>query len=247
MHHLRRGRAIYVESLVRADLDALWAATQEPDRHRRWDLRFGEISYLIAVDGEPQQFTYATTVAGIRVAGTGEALGDRHRPDGTRWSGLRFWTDDRRSVLRTGAGYWKYVPTDDGIRFLTRFDYRTRWGTAGVVLDRCGFRPAFGWATAWSFDRLRIWLEDGVPPERSARRYLLNRLGFAVAAAGTALVVLAPHPRHGRNRARIGRAPAAAVLVAGAATWAGTLRGLPSGRRPLRRAPDRQPPVGDLP
>lgn len=240
---MQRGGAIYVESLVRADLDALWAATQEPEKHQRWDLRFGEINYLTAVGSQPQQFSYATTVAGIRVAGTGEALGDRHRPDGSRWSGLRFWTDDRRSVLRTGAGYWKYVPTDDGIRFLTRFDYRTRWGAAGVVLDRCAFRPAFGWATAWSFDRLRIWLEDGVPPERSARRYVLHRLGLVAATAGFVHGSLSRRPRSGRGF----RAPAAVLLVLGTATSAATARGLPSGRRPLRRAPDRQPPVGDLP
>src|SRR5690606_29325359 len=27
--------------------------------------------------------------------------------------------------------------------------------------------PGFGWATAWSFDRLRLWLKEGIPPERS--------------------------------------------------------------------------------
>ena len=143
-------------------------ATQDPARHQRWDVRFGRITYLPRVDGEPQRFTYATTVApGVTIAGTGESLGDRDRPDGTRWSGLTFWADDRRSIIDAGAGYWRYVPTDDGVRFLTRYDYRPRWGRVGEVLDRRAFRPLFGWATAWSFDRLRLWLEDGTPPERS--------------------------------------------------------------------------------
>ena len=31
------------------------------------------------------------------------------------------------------------------------------------------FRPLMGWATAWSFDRLRIWAEDGITPETSLR------------------------------------------------------------------------------
>ena len=62
------------------------------------------------------------------VAGTGESLGDRDRADGTSWSGLRFWATDRRSLIDAGAGYWRYIPGDDGIRFLTRYDYRPTLG-----------------------------------------------------------------------------------------------------------------------
>jgi hypothetical protein len=161
-------RPIYVESRIDAAIEDLWTATQDPEQHQRWDVRFGSIEYLEREDGEPQRFTYATTVApGLTVAGTGESLGDRDRADGSRWSGLKFWADDRRSLIAAGAGYWRYVPTDDGIRFLTRYDYRTRWGRFGEAIDRHLFRPVFGWATAWSFDRLRLWLEDGTPPERS--------------------------------------------------------------------------------
>ena len=75
------------------------------------------------------------------IAGTGESLGDRDRPDGTRWSGLKFWADDRRSIIDAGAGYWRYVPTDDGIRFLTRYDYRPRWGRFGELVDRARVPP----------------------------------------------------------------------------------------------------------
>ena len=101
-------------------MDTLWAATQEPDRHQRWDVRFGRIEYLARGGDEALRFTYATTVApGVVIAGTGESLGDRDRQDGSRWSGLKFWTTDRRSIIEAGAGYWRYVPTDDGIRFAT--------------------------------------------------------------------------------------------------------------------------------
>lgn len=149
-------------------MEALWAATQDPQQHQRWDVRFGSIEYQPHVDGEPQRFTYAAKLLpGITIAGTGESLGDRDRPDGSRWSGLAFWADDRRSIIAAGAGYWRYVPTDDGIRFLTRYDYRPRWGAFGEVVDRYAVRPLFGRATAWSFDRLRLWLEDRVTPERS--------------------------------------------------------------------------------
>jgi hypothetical protein len=164
-------------------MEDLWAATQDPERHQRWDVRFGAISYDPPVDGEPQRFTYATTVApGVTVAGTGESLGERDRPDGSRWSGLRFWAADPRSIIEAGAGYWRYVPTDDGIRFLTRYDYRTRWGRFGDLADRWVFRPVFGWATAWSFDRLRLWLEDGVAPERARDQAMAH----AAAVAGIA-------------------------------------------------------------
>jgi hypothetical protein len=59
------------------------------------------------------------------------------------------------------------VPTEDGVRFLTQYDYEPRFGVAGRAVDGLLFRPLLGWATAWSFDRLRLWLEDGIPPERS--------------------------------------------------------------------------------
>ena len=74
-----------------------------------------------------------------------------------------------RSLIRSGSGYWRYEPTSGGVRFLTRYDYETRWGALGALVDRVLFRPLLGWATAWSFDRLRIWLEEGVEPERSRR------------------------------------------------------------------------------
>ena len=295
-------------------MDALWGATQDPVRHQRWDVRFGEIEYLPRVDGEPQQFRYATTVApGLTIAGTGESLGDRDRSDGSRWSGLKFWANDWRSLIDAGAGYWRYVPTEDGIRFLTRYDYRPRWGRAGEFLDRVLFRPLFGWATAWSFDRLRLWLEDGTPPEHSRNQAIAH----AAAAAGVAGVWvyhgLVPKlwkvdadeltfwtvigAGTGVARAAV-RATGLAEIAYGVATvrrshrrWpfvltlaampalaigAGvtdrrlltrafnpvslnfatsalavvalaTRSGLPSGRVPLRTAPDRQPDVGDLP
>ena len=180
-----RRKPIYVESLINAPIEALWKATQEPTLHERWDVRFGQIEHLTRDDGEAQRFRYATTVApGVTIAGTGESLGDRDRPDGTRWSGLKFWASDRRSIIDAGAGYWRYVPVADGVRFLTRYDYRPRWGTIGDQVDRWLFRPLFGWATAWSFDRLRIWLEDGTAPEVS-RNLAIGHASATSAVAGT--------------------------------------------------------------
>jgi|SRR5207302_579703 len=146
--------SIYVEILVRAPMEALWAHTQIPALHERWDLRFSRIEYLPLIgDGTPQRFRYATRIGfGLEVSGEGETIGQRALPDGSSTSALKFGSDAPLSIIREGSGYWKYIPTRDGVRFLTWYDYRTRFGAAGAVFDRVVFRPLIGWATAWSFD-----------------------------------------------------------------------------------------------
>ncbi|MFD3992499.1 hypothetical protein [Streptomyces sp. NPDC058548] len=183
---------LYIETRVRADLETLWERTQEPDRHQRWDLRFTEIDYLPRAEDEPQHFRYATRVLPfLVVAGTGVSAGERHRAGGDRVSALRFSSPHPLSLLAEGSGYWRYVPTADGVRFLTGYDYRPRWGRPGRLADRLVFRPLMGWATAWSFDRLRLWCERGITPERSRNRWLLELLArtllVAVPWAATAL------------------------------------------------------------
>jgi hypothetical protein len=168
-------RPIYVEITIRAPLDEVWRVTQEPAQHGRWDLRFTRIDYLPRAEGEPQRFLYATRIGlGLEIRGEGESVGEKDARDGSRTSALTFGSDDPRSLIHRGSGYWRYVPVGEGTRFITRYDYETRFGAAGRVFDAAVFRPLLGWATAWSFDRLRLWLEDGVTPE-DARRRLLPR------------------------------------------------------------------------
>jgi hypothetical protein len=124
----------------------------------------------------------------MQVAGEGESLGERDLPGGCRVSSLKFSSADPRSIIREGSGYWKYIPTSDGIRFLTWYDYRTRFGRPGAIFDRFVFRPMIGWATALSFDRLRLWLEEGVRPETSLRQLLSH-----LCARGTLAFVFAYH------------------------------------------------------
>jgi hypothetical protein len=182
--------SIYVETLIRAPMDALWEHTQDPGLHQRWDLRFSTIEYLPRADeSEPQRFRYATRIGfGIEVAGSGESRGERDLPGGGRVSSLWFGSEDARAIIREGSGYWKYIPTADGIRFLTRYDYGARFGRAGALFDRLVFRPMIGWATAWSFDRLRLWLERGVPPETALRQAIVR-----ACARGTLAFVFAYH------------------------------------------------------
>ncbi|MFE1885092.1 hypothetical protein [Streptomyces diastatochromogenes] len=164
---------LYIETHIRTDLDDLWAHTQDPAQHQRWDLRFTEIDHLPRAEGEPQRFRYAARVLPfLKVSGTGVTAGEKERPDGTRTSALRFLSPHPLSLLAEGSGYWRYVPDAQGVRFLTGYDYRPRWGAFGALADRLLFRPLTGWATAWSFDRLRLWLERGITPERALANWL---------------------------------------------------------------------------
>jgi len=194
--------SIYVEIPIRASMDEVWEKTQNPQHHQRWDLRFTQIEYLPRQDEEPQRFLYRTRVGfGLKIDGQGESVGERDGDGGARTSSLKFWSADPKSLIKTGSGYWKYVPAGaEGaasewagvdpstslragcpyIRFFTWYDYETRFGTLGKLIDRCLFRPLLGWATAWSFDRLRLWIEKGISPEVSRDRALVY-----LAARGT--------------------------------------------------------------
>lgn len=175
---------LYVEARIRCALEALWQHTQQPELHQQWDLRFTEITYLPRPsEAAPQQFLYATRIGfGLGVAGRGESQGTKEK-NGERTSVLKFWSDEWVSLIREGAGFWKYVPTADGLRFFTRYDYQTRGGPAGRWLDRLAFRPLIGWATAWSFDCLRLWLETGQRPAVSRRLALADGLARATLGA----------------------------------------------------------------
>jgi len=128
--------SIYVEILVRAPMDALWAHTQTPALHEKWDLRFSRIEYLPkALATEPQRFRYTTRIGfGLELSGEGETVAHRNLPDGSCSSALRFSSGEPWSIIREGSGYWKYIPTSDGIRFLTWYDYRTRFWKGGDAL-----------------------------------------------------------------------------------------------------------------
>lgn len=242
------GHGLYIEARIRAGLECVWERTQDPAQHQRWDLRFTRIAYLPRAEGEPQRFTYGVRVLpGLLVAGTGISAGERHRPDGTRTSALRFACAHPLSFLTEGRGYWRYVPCEGGrageggwegagswkggggragegggIRFLTGYDYEPRWGRPGRLADRLLFRPLMGWATAWSFDRLRLWCERGITPERALRH------GLAEVAVRLAAVALAAWA-----------APLAAVPVLLAAVLLPPLPSTPSAARCLRRPPAR--------
>lgn len=156
-----KNKPVYVELDMAADMETLWKYTQHPEEHEKWDLRFTEISYLPRGYGEEvQRFKYATRIGfGLYISGTGETAATVRRASGERTSVLKFGSDHPLSLIRTGGGYWRYVPHASGVTFITKYDYQTRFGPFGRWFDRLLFRPLIGWATAWSFDRLRLWIE----------------------------------------------------------------------------------------
>ena len=177
--------SLYVQIDIHTSIERLWELTQTPGLHQRWDLRFTDIQYLPRPDpNEPQRFLYATRIGfGVEIRGEGETAGSLEK-DGERSSALRFWSDDSKSLIREGAGYWRYTPCAGGIRFATGYDYDVRFGWLGRFFDRLLFRPLMGWATALSFDRLRLWLERDISPEVSMHQSLVNLL----ARAGVAFI-----------------------------------------------------------
>src|SRR5207247_6179098 len=138
-----------------AGVDGVCRHTQVPELHQRWDLLFTSIDYLPKnSEEEPQRFRYSTRLGfGLKIDGEGESTGTREDANGLRTSALKFWSADPKSLIAEGSGYWQYIPTASGVTFLTWYDYRTRFGAAGRLIDRLLFRPLIGWATAWSFDR----------------------------------------------------------------------------------------------
>ena len=168
---------LYIEIRIKADMDMVWRLTQEPGFHQRWDLRFTQIEYLPkASEEDTQRFLYETRIGfGLAIRGTGESVATRLSSGGSATSSLKFASEDKLSLISEGAGYWKYIPTPEGLRFLTWYDYRARYGFMGRAVDTV-FRPLMGWATAWSFDRLRIWTEDGIAPEISLRMSIIHAI-----------------------------------------------------------------------
>ena len=167
-------RPLYIETKIKCDLDTLWTNTQNPSFHQQWDLRFSEISYLPKKDPtEPQKFHYSTKIGfGIKISGIGESIATKTKDNGESTSVLKFSSDSSISIIKQGSGYWKYVPEADGIKFYTGYDYETRWGFLGKLLDKFIFRPLMIWATAWSFDCLKNWIEKGFHPKQAVKAQL---------------------------------------------------------------------------
>jgi DoxX-like family len=168
-------KPIYVEIPIETEMEDLWDASQRPDQHEQWDLRFTSITYLPKEnESDPQHFSYKTNVGiGVVVEGWGKSVGEFNGKGGSRTSSLHFGTDQQISIISEGKGYWKYIPNEKKtVTFLTQYDYDTRFGSVGDLIDTAIFRPMIGWGTALSFDVLKRWLEKGESPASQYTRFI---------------------------------------------------------------------------
>ncbi|WP_226657135.1 DoxX-like family protein [Pseudalkalibacillus hwajinpoensis] len=168
-------KSIFVEISIETEMEDLWDASQQPHQHEQWDLRFTSITYLPKEnESDPQHFSYKTnTGIGVVVEGWGKSAGEFNSKDGSRTSSLHFGTDQQISIISEGKGYWKYIPDESGkVTFLTQYDYDTRFGRLGALIDAAIFRPMIGWGTALSFDVLKRWLEKGESPASQYTRFI---------------------------------------------------------------------------
>ncbi|GAF12441.1 LOW QUALITY PROTEIN: hypothetical protein JCM19045_1638 [Bacillus sp. JCM 19045] len=167
---MSKSKPIYVETFIKSELDTVWMYTQEPDLHQQWDLRFSDITYIPKEEPDaPQQLptkqisVFVRLKAQVRVAS---------REEKRKALILEVLADHPLSLIDNGGGYWKYIEHDGGVQFMTQYNYQTKWGPVGRIIDLI-FKPLMGWATAWSFDALRLWLEKGIPPALSVSRSLI--------------------------------------------------------------------------
>ncbi|WJE54365.1 DoxX-like family protein [Bacillus cereus] len=197
---MKKQKPIYVQTEMETSMDELWKYTQDPMLHTEWDARFTEISYLARKEDEPQRFLYKTKIGfGLEIAGEGESIGELQKETGERISSLKFWTDSELSLIKIGRGYWKYTPNGKNICFETQYDYETRFRGVGRIIDSYVFRPLLGWATAWSFDALKLWLEKGLHPCLLIRKTIMYwltcfLLAFVWGYQGLVPKVLFAHP-----------------------------------------------------
>lgn len=194
-----KSKPIYVEIPIKVPIQRVWDASQKPDLHAQWDLRFSSIRYLPKEADQPQLFTYTRNVGPfLKVEGWGKSSGSAHLENGTRSSSLHFGTNQKISPIHEGRGYWKYEPMDKGTKFLTQYDYKPNFGKVGQFIDLF-FRPLMGYATALSFDVLKRWLEKGEAPASQYRRFFTTQLlsiffAFLWIYQGLVPKIIAMHP-----------------------------------------------------
>ncbi len=131
---------------------------------------------------------------GLEVAGWGRYLQNAPLSRST----FEFGSDEPLSLILRGRGVWLYERRPEGTFFKTVFDYETRHGAFGEMLDAVLFRPVMRLATEWSFETLRQACagdEGAVARRRSRARFAL----FFLAR------VLGLPPRAGAARSWLGQ------------------------------------------
>ncbi len=204
-------RRIVVEALIPAPVEEVWERTQTPELHVGWDLRFSSIRALPERDARGfHLLEYRTRIGfGHEVTGWGRYLQNTPRVRST----FEFGSEDPWSLITRGRGVWLYERRPEGTFFKTVFDYQTRHGVAGELLDAFVFRPLMQLATEWSFETLRLWCE-GDAGAVARRRSRWRFAAFALAR----MLGRPPAPGAARSWLGSGREPGAPPRVSPALT-----------------------------
>jgi hypothetical protein len=97
---------------------------------------------------------YRTKIGfGLEVKGIGRYL--QNTP--LKHSTFEFESDDWKSLITIGRGIWQYKPCAEGAYFRTVYDYETRYGMLGEMIDALVFRPVMQLGTEYGFETLRRW------------------------------------------------------------------------------------------
>jgi len=111
------------------------------------DLRFHEESntYLAHREASPND---STTQRGLgsdyKLSVKVRVHGNREEATGLRTSAAQVLVGGLEIIDREGSGYWQYIRHENGVRFLTWYDYRTRFGAMGRLLDQYCSAVAWG-------------------------------------------------------------------------------------------------------
>lgn len=183
-------RKIVVEAMIPAPVELVWQRTQQPDLHVLWDIRFTTIRYLDEKDQRGfNVMDYRTRIGfGVDVAGFGHYL----QSIPLSLSTFEFDSHDWKSLITLGRGIWLYKQRETDTYFKTVYDYQTRHGLIGRLVDYLFFRNFMRLATEWGFETLRLWCagdERAVRLRRSRIRFLLffcKRMCGVPAKAGAA-------------------------------------------------------------
>lgn len=170
---MKKANKIVVEALIPGDVETLWARSQEPDSHILWDIRFSHIRYLDEQDENGYNLMdYRTKIGfGVEIKGIGRYL--QNTP--LKHSTFEFESGDWKSLIKIGRGIWQYKPLENESYFRTVYDYETRYGFFGKLIDKILFRPVMQLATEWSFETLRLWCggnEEALKKRRSIFRFI---------------------------------------------------------------------------
>jgi hypothetical protein len=150
-----RPKPIHVSVEIPAPIERVWAITQDPELHPRWDRRFDRIEILGGAIATGTEMLYEKTILGVTILGVGRYQLHRPPSSGARaQSTFAFGSDDRRSLIAHGVGLWRYRARGGRTVFSTSYTYAVRWGIFGRIFDRLVFRPLFKWETERSFRRL---------------------------------------------------------------------------------------------